>query len=332
MPTEKKRPQKRLKLLFITDPLQNFDPIAETSLALMREAYQRKHRVFFALPKDLNAKGLSLESQVQELKILNSRQKNAWYQVLSTQKDNLEDFDAILLRKDPPFNLEYLHHLYLLQLLSSKVYMMNHPKGILLANEKILTLLFQAWIPETLISANRQDLMAFIKGQKQGSILKPIGEAGGRGIFYIRQGQSDNLNVILESMTQNFTQHIIAQEYLPQAKKGDKRILLLGGEILGSFQRVPASGEHRANLHAGGKAKKAQATATEKKLIAELQPHLQKLGLDFVGLDLIDNKLIEINATSPMGIHELNRTAKRQSEKEVIDFLEEKIQSFSKKA
>ncbi|MCP5467971.1 MAG: glutathione synthase [Deltaproteobacteria bacterium] len=319
------RLKKTLKLLFVADPLENFDPIAETSLALMREAARRKHRIFFTQPKNLSARGTCLQSHVQELKILSSKQKNAWYQVRSNKVEALENFNAILLRKDPPFDPDYLHHLYLLQLLSHKVYMMNHPRGILLANEKIFTLLFESWAPETLISANRQDLINFIQEQKQGTILKPIGEAGGRGVFYIKHPQSENVNVILESMSHNFSRHIIAQAYLPEAKKGDKRILLLGDQILGAFQRIPAKGEHRANLHAGGRAKKASVSHEEKKLISELQSHLQQLGLDFVGLDLIGNKLIEVNATSPMGLHELNQTAKRQSEKEVIDFLEKKV-------
>lgn len=317
------RGQKKLRLLFITDPLENFDLKAETTLYLMEEAQRRGHGVFYCRIEQLNARGSQIWVKAQELK-LSSRSQRPWYQIRSQKLRLATYFDAILLRKDPPFDLNYLQHLYLLELISHQVYCMNHPPGILLGNEKLLPLKFPELIPETMVSASKEELLAFLKSHPQGMVLKPIGEAGGRGVFLLKRGM-ENIQVILEMATRYFSQAVIAQSYLPEAKRGDKRILLLGSEVLGSFVRKPASGEHRANLHVGGQAKAGKITARENKIIEQILPTLQKMGLDFVGLDVIAGRLIEINLTSPMGIHEINQTAKIKSERRVLDFIEAKV-------
>lgn len=317
--------QKKLKLLFITDPLANFDLKAETTLYLMEEAKRRSHKIFVAEPKDISAHGQDISVKAKEIQ-LKKRGKNPWHQVLSTKTKPARSFDTILLRKDPPFDLQYLNHLYLLELAAAQTYCMNHPRGVLLGNEKLLALKFPDLIPETLVSASKKELLQFLEKSVKGLILKPIGEAGGRGIF-ILQKNMPNLQIILEMATANFTKPVIVQTYLPQAAKGDKRILLMGDEVLGAFTRKPAQGEHRANLHVGGQARAASITKQDQKIITVLLPTLKELGLDFVGLDVIDGHLIEINVTSPMGIHEINQSAKIKSEKRVLDFIEAKVRA-----
>ncbi|HKY61988.1 MAG TPA: glutathione synthase [bacterium] len=319
------RRRKQLKLLFIADPLERFDPVRETSLLLMREAAGRGHEIFATQPENLSARRRGLNAPIQKLKILGKAGAKDWHRILETKTRELRSFDAILLRKDPPFDQNYLHHLYLLDLLAREVYMMNHPRGILAGNEKILPLHFPELVPETLVSADFHALFDFAKRQKRGTVIKPLNSSGGRGVFLLRKPEAENFRVILEAATDNFSRHVVAQAFLPEVAKGDKRIVLLGGKSLGAFVRRPAKGEHRANLHAGGSAHKAKLEAGDRKILDTLQPMLRLMGLDFVGLDVIGDKLTEINVTSPMGLHEINATSGSRTETQVIDFIEEKI-------
>jgi glutathione synthase len=314
-----------LKLLFVADPLERFDPIRETSLLLMREASRRGHEIHATGPDQLSATRSGLKAPTKKLKIIGKAGAKDWHRALETKVRELRSFDAILLRKDPPFDQNYLHHLYLLDLLSREVYMMNHPRGVLAGSEKILPLHFPELTPETLISADFQTLFDFAKRQKKGTVIKPLNSSGGRGVFLLRNPRAENFRVILEASTENFTRHVVAQAFLPEVMKGDKRIVLLGGEALGAFIRRPAKGEHRANLHAGGSAHRAKLSSSDQKILEALQPSLRLMGLDFVGLDVIGDKLTEINVTSPMGLYEINAGTGSRSESQVIDFIEEKI-------
>jgi glutathione synthase len=316
-----------LKILFIADPLPHFDPVAETTLYLMQEAQRRRHRIFWTAPGGLSARGSELYGRVHEVTVLGQGKKD-WFKAQASARKKIREFDAVLLRKDPPFDVAYLHHLYLLKMISGETYFMNDPGGILAANEKLMPLAFTDKVPDTLVSANRGELLDFVKEQRGGTILKPLGESGGRGVFYLRGPKADNVEALLETATEGFSRHIVAQAYLPAAKKGDKRILLLGQEILGAFSRKPAPGEHRANLHRGGTARAARVTQADREWVERLRPLLATLGLDFVGLDMIGDALIEVNVTSPMGVHEVNRVHKVRCERRVLDFIEERVTDF----
>lgn len=311
---------KKLSLLVVADPLTRFDPKAETTLYIMREASRRGHRVYHTEPKLLSSRKTAVRAWCQKVEIRSGR--NPWYRCGRGEYRDLIRFDAVLLRKDPPFDLPYLHHLFLLELISDQVYFMNHPSGILVGNEKIFPLPFDAWVPDTLISAQKDELLDFIRHHRHGVILKPLGEAGGRGIFKIDSLKAENLMALLDHATAGFTRYTLAQAFLPEAKSGDKRIMLLGPKILGAFRRKPAPGEHRANLHMGGTAAPAKVNRKDLEMIDQLRPSLLRMGLDFVGLDVIGDKLIEVNVTSPMGLHELNATQGGAAERDVVDYLE----------
>jgi len=318
------RRRKSLKLLFIADPLANFHPQRETTLFLMEEAQRRGHQIFATMPERLSSRGREPEALTQELKILGIG-KNPWHRVLSEKRRALRSCDAILLRKDPPFDQNYLHHLYLLEALDGDVYMMNHPRGVLEANEKLFPLRFPELTPPTVISAEFAVLRDFVAAQPEGAVIKPINSSGGRGIFFLREEQSENFKVILETATDNYTRHVVAQRFLPEIRRGDKRVLLLGGEVLGSFVRLAAKGEHRANLHSGGSAHPSPVMASDRRIVATLQPSLRALGLDFVGLDVIGKYLTEVNVTSPMGLAEIWATQGGRPQNQVIDFIEKKL-------
>ncbi len=313
-----------MKFLFVADPLANFDFERETSLFIMHEAQRRGHEIFATLPSQLCARGREVYASCQKIKVLGPGKRN-WYVILDRGKKNIPFFDAVLLRKDPPFDLDYLHHLYLLDLVSDKVAMMNPPRGILMANEKLWPLSVSPHVPPTLVSADRSELVKFVRQNQKGIVIKPIGSSGGRGVFLIRGKKSPNLNVILETATRNFTRHVVAQTYIKEIEKGDKRIMLLDGEILGAFLRKPASGEHRANLHAGGSLHRTSLNRNDLEIVDQLRPILKKHGLALVGLDIIGNYLIEVNVTSPMGLREVNVTSGGRSEKKVVDFLEKRV-------
>ncbi|MCB1215208.1 MAG: glutathione synthase [Deltaproteobacteria bacterium] len=313
---------KKFKLLFIADPLENFDPVAETTLYMMREAQKRGHQVWYAQAKDLSLEDQEVQVQASQLSLKSGKD---FYRIIKRQKSPALKFNAILLRKDPPFDIPFLEHLHLLARLEGQIYLGNRPSGLMLANEKLFALEFADFVPPTLVSSQKEEILKFIQKQKQGAIIKPLNQAGGRGVYYLKSAHAENLNLILENATQGYQRHLLVQSYLPAAKKGDKRILLLNGEILGSFRRIPAKGEHRANLHSGGQAKPCSLSTQEKNLVESLRSPLEKRGLDFVGLDLIDEYLIEINTTSPMGLHELKELYGKNFSKNFVNFLETKI-------
>jgi glutathione synthase len=317
-------PKRSLKLLFVADPLSRFDSIRETTLWIMHEAVRRGHKIYATTPQGLSARGLNIYANAEGLKSVKPGKK-LWYQSLGSQWKDLRSFDAVLLRKDPPFDTAYLHHLLLLDLIAEEVYMMNHPRGILLANEKVFPMLFPECTPDTLVSADFQELYQFIKKHPDGTVIKPLDSSGGRGVFILRNEKSDNLGVILETATQDFTRHTIAQAYAPVHRTGDKRVMVLDQEILGVFVRKPTQGEHRANLHSGGSAHPTQLTRRDKEIVSRLSPQLEALGCDFVGLDIIGDYLIEVNLTSPMGLYELNQSGYRSSQSKVVDFIEKRV-------
>ncbi|MCE9624848.1 MAG: glutathione synthase, partial [Deltaproteobacteria bacterium] len=221
------RRRKSLKLLFVADPLANFHPARETTLFLMHEAQRRGHEIYATTPDRLSSRGHEPEAWAQKLKILGIG-KPVWHRITDSRTRELKSFDAVLLRKDPPFDQNFLHHLYLLDLVSREVYMMNHPRGILEANEKLFPLRFPALIPATLVSADFEALREFVRAQPSGAVVKPINSSGGRGIFFLRNANIENFKVILETATENFTRHVIVQRFLPEIQRGDKRVLLLG--------------------------------------------------------------------------------------------------------
>ncbi len=308
------------------DPLSQFDPQRETTLFLMSEVQKRGHLITCFTLSQIFYHLNSLYGEGEEIKIFGIGKK-LFYKIIRKKRFNLAKLDAIFLRKDPPFDLSYLHHLYLLNTIRDQVFMVNDPLGIMTASEKLFPLRFERFIPKTCVTKNYQELLRFSKNLAHGVILKPINSSGGRGIFHIKSDQS-NLKVAFETLSNHQAEYIVCQEYLPSVKKGDKRVVLLDGEILGYFLRVPQKGDHRANLHSGGALKKCSLTKREIEIASELAADLNRLGLSFVGLDFIGEKLTEINVTSPMGIREINQTLGGKSEKKVIDFVEERAKVF----
>lgn len=288
---------------------------------LMCGAHEKGHDIFY-LPKD----GISLiegklffnVTQVTPQRIAHEPFKEGRSYLLSQK-----DIHAVFIRPDPPFDDKYLHNTWLLDHLPKRIAVINKPSGIRTVNEKIWSSQFTALVPPTIISSTKEDLQAFIKKYRN-IIAKPTNAFGGKSVFHI-ENDNTNTNVILETLSKGYDLPIILQQYVPESTQGDKRILLLNGEILGAVLRVHGQGEHRNNFYAGGSAQKTTITARDKKIVATLIPHLRALGLYFVGIDILGDRLIEVNVTSPTCLQEMNRLYDVNLEQKVIAFVEKLV-------
>jgi glutathione synthase len=231
---------------------------------------------------------------------------------------------AVWMRKDPPVDAAYLYATYLLDRLSpSRTLVLNHPAGIRSANEKLYALQFQEWIPRTRVSSNKRLLRQFVEQEGQ-AVLKPLGGKGGEGILRVNAGDP-NLNSLIEMSTQFGRLPVMVQEYLPQAAAGDKRILLLEGEPLGAVNRIPGEGDFRGNVAAGGRVEKTKITEKERALCGALAPVLRQEKLYFVGIDVIGERLTEVNVTSPTMLRELCQLEGVDLADQVAQWLEKKV-------
>ncbi|HUE18303.1 MAG TPA: glutathione synthase, partial [Stellaceae bacterium] len=243
---------------------------------------------------------------------------------------DLARMDVVLMRQDPPFDMAYITATHLLEHVRGKTLIVNDPVAVRNAPEKIFATHFPGLMPETLITSDRAAIEAF-RAKHGDIILKPLFGNGGVGVFRLRP-EDENLNALLEIFTQLYREPIIVQRYLPAVREGDKRIILIEGEPVGAVLRVPAKGEARANLHVGGTAKKTSLTAREHDICAAIGPTLRKLGLVFVGIDVIGDYLTEINVTSPTGIQEIDRLDKVKLEALVWDAIEKRLSKSAAKS
>jgi glutathione synthase len=218
---------------------------------------------------------------------------------------DLTELDVVLLRQDPPFDMAYITYTHILDRIHPRTLVVNDPTSVRNAPEKILVMEFAHLMPETLITRNFQAIREF-RREFGDIIVKPLYGNGGAGVFRI--GEADqNLSSLLEVFGSVFREPLIAQRYLPDVRKGDKRIILVDGEPAGAINRVPAEGDARSNMHVGGRAEHAELTTREREICAEIGPRLKQLGFIFVGIDVIGDRLTEINVTSPTGIREVKR-------------------------
>lgn len=295
-----------MRFLFIMDPLEKLALRWDTSLCLLRELAGRGHENWTADSGDLWAEKKGVFGRVRKLVPLPRRDGTRLgdYKLSAPGVRNLREFDLVLVRKDPPFDTEYLTLTHLLEPLAKEMPVVNHPRGIRDTGEKLACLNFPKWIPETLVTSSAEKILEFQRRVKSDVILKPCGEKGGKGILLLKRG-GVNLSKIRRAVHHG-KKTMIAQRYLRDPKiPGDKRILLLNGRFLGAFERHRAKGEFRANLSLGGTFHAATLTKKEEALIGELRSYLKEAGLHFVGIDTMADKLIEINVTSPAGLVEL---------------------------
>jgi glutathione synthase len=308
--------------VFVMDPIESIDIDADTTFALMLEAQRRGHRVLYADPADL---AIDAEAPVVRARPVTLRREPGRHADLG-EVCNLvldEDADVVLQRTDPPVDAAYVTATQILTL-CHRALVLNRPAGILAANEKLYALHFPDLMPPTKVTRSIPQLIDFMAKLGGEMVIKPLDGRGGEGIFHVR-ADDRNLNSLLEQSTRFETQRVMAQQYLPDVRLGDKRILILDGEPLGAVLRVPAEREFRANFHVGGVAARAELDEDDRRILERIAPALRRDGLFFVGIDVIDGFLTEVNVTSPTGVQEINRLEGRQLEVEILDGVGRKL-------
>ncbi|MFH1360771.1 MAG: glutathione synthase [Candidatus Omnitrophota bacterium] len=316
-----------MNFLFLMDPLETIKIAKDTTFRMMLESYKRGHNVFYVPDGGILLKDGRVQFHVNRVK----PQKESQQPFVVSPREYLweNDADIVFIRNDPPFDERYLFNTWLLDRVIPQVPIVNSLNGIRCTNEKLWATRFASIVPSTLVSCVRSDLLAFIDQEKE-VIAKPTNSFGGSSVFYIKRGDT-NTNVILETLSEFWSKEIILQQYIPEAKNGDKRILLLDGEVLGAVLRVHAEGDHRNNFFSGGKGVGCDITKRDQEIINTLKSHLKSLGLYLVGLDLIGDYLTEVNVTSPTCLVEMNELYQKHLETRIIDFAEHLIKDFKSK-
>lgn len=294
-----------IKFGMIMDPINGINIKKDTSFAMLLEAQARNWELHYMEMGDLFLKNGQALAKTRQIQV--ERNAKNWFNFISEQEINLSELDVILMRKDPPVNQEYIYTTYMLEIAESQgVYIVNKPQALRDANEKLYTAWFPECCAETLVARDSNRIRDFLNINKE-IILKPLDGMGGTSIFYVREFDP-NLSVILEIMTQNNQRFIMAQKYIPEIKNGDKRILMVNGEAVPfCLARIPAQGESRGNLAAGGHGVGQPLSARDAWIAKKVGPILKEKGLIFVGLDVIGDFLTEINVTSPTCVQELDK-------------------------
>jgi glutathione synthase len=313
-----------LRIGVVMDPVANINIDKDTTFVLMLEAQQRGHEVFLMELDDLYVRGGTPRCRYRRVHLARA---TPHYELGDYSGGALEDFDTVWMRKDPPFDLKFFFATHLLSLIdTSKCFVMNNPKGLREANEKLYALRFPEQIPQTLVTSDMRQIKDFMEEHGGEMIIKPLDGCGGSGVFYLNT-QDRNTNAILEAATDSGRRMVMGQRYLPEIRQGDKRIIVLDGEPLGAVLRVPLETETRGNIHVGGQCVRSEVTERDREICAALAPLLREDGLYFVGLDVIGNYLTEVNVTSPTGIQEINELDGVRLESQVIDFVEQRVRN-----
>lgn len=305
------------------DPLETIDPSADSTLALARAAQQRGHKLFHYLSTSLTLNMTEVLARTRSFKI--DTNKDPFYRVGDETLSSLKMMDVILMRQDPPFDMAYITATHILEHLQPQTLIVNNPEAVRNSPEKLLVTHFPDVMPPTLITSDPAAARAF-RAEHEDVIVKPLFGNGGASVFHIRRGD-ENFNVLLETLLGLSREPLIIQRYLPEVRRGDKRILLIDGAPVGAINRVPRDGEVRANMHVGATPKPTDLTSRDHDICQLIGPKLQREGLLFVGIDVIGNYLTEINVTSPTGIQEYERFTGVDLSHQFWDVIEKRVKT-----
>jgi glutathione synthase len=300
------------------DPIEKIDIGGDSTFALALEAQARGHTLLYYGPRDLTFREGKVTARVRPLQV--RPVKGDHFTLGEAVVQDLAETDVVLMRQDPPFDMAYISATHILERIHPKTLVVNNPREVRNAPEKLFVTEFQDFIPPTLITSDRLEIREFRERHKE-IILKPLYGNGGTGVFRIGPGD-ENLGSLLEMFTQFYREPVIVQRYLPDVRRGDKRIILVDGEFAGAINRVPAAGEARSNMHVGGRPEKTELTARERDICAAIGPELKRRGLIFTGIDVIGDYMTEINVTSPTGIQEVKRFGGNDIAKQIWDVVE----------
>jgi glutathione synthase len=309
-----------IKLGMVMDPIGQINIKKDTSFAMLLEAQSRGWELHYMEMGDLFLQNGRAYARTRILNVQRDAEK--WHDFIGEQEIALSDLNAIIMRKDPPCNQDYIYATYILEQAESQgVYVVNKPQSLRDANEKMFTAWFPQCCIDTLVVREPNRIRAFLQKHKE-IILKPLDGMGGASIFLVRENDP-NLSVILETMTEHGQRFIMAQKYLSDIKYGDKRILMINGvPVPYCLARIPASGESRGNLAAGGHGEGRELSARDRWIAEQVGPVLREKGLVFVGIDVIGDYLTEINVTSPTCVQELDKQFGINISAQLMDHIE----------
>jgi len=285
------------------DPIEAINIDGDSTFAMALEAQKRGHGLWHYLPSELSFRDGRVIARARPLKV--QRVKGAHFSFGAPERLDLAGVDVVLLRQDPPFDMAYITTTHILEHIHPKTLVVNDPFHVRNAPEKLLVTHFPELMPPTLITSDRAEIDAF-RAEFKDIIVKPLFGNGGAGVFHLKP-DDENLGSLMEMFTKSSREPVIVQAYLPQVRQGDKRIILVDGVAVGAINRIPAAGEARSNMHVGGKATKTDITKAEMAICEAIGPILKERGMIFVGIDVIGDRLTEINVTSPTGIQEIDR-------------------------
>ena len=290
----------KLKIAIQMDPIAAIDIVGDTTFAMGLEAQARGHELYYYQPDQLQMRDGQVSAVLQELKLADVQ--GAHFELGAARLTDLLQMDVVLMRQDPPFDMHYISATHFLERIHPKTLVVNNPASVRNAPEKIFPVAFEGLLPPTLMTRDRAALEAF-RAEFGDVILKPLFGNGGAGVYRLR-ADDENFGSLVDMFMQT-REPVIAQQYLPQVRGGDKRVILVEGEAVGALNRVPAAGDARANVHVGGTPEAAGLTDRDMEIAAQIGPTLKDMGIVFAGIDIIGNYLTEINVTSPTCIREI---------------------------
>ena len=308
-----------MKIGFQMDPVHTLNHDTDSTLPMILESQKRKNRNFIFSPSSLTFKKNTVYALVKEIKFKNNKLNS--FSISGEKILNLNSLNCIFIRQDPPYNMEYISSMHLLEQLNPKTKVINSPAGIRNAPEKILMLKFKDIIPPTLITRSRKEIDLFTSSCKR-SVIKPLYGNGGQGIFLLDKNDK-NYNQIIEKFIDEDSVPFIVQKFLPEIIKGDKRIIPINGEPVAALKRIPKTNEFRSNIHVGGNTKAVKLSKNDRKICSIIKETLINEKLFFAGIDVIGNYLTEINVTSPTCIQEIKKLHKIDVAKIIFDKLDE---------
>jgi len=306
-----------MRFVYVMDPMTRVLPDKDTTFAFQRAGQRRGHAALHCEARDVYVQDGDVWARVRPVMVSDAAPHFEHGAAIDVR---LADVECVLIRKDPPFDAEYLYVTLMLEKLRGRTLVLNDPRGLRDANEKLYTLHFSRHMPRTLVTADRERIHRFL-AEVEAGVVKPLDGAGGSGVMVVQKGDR-NTRSIVDYITHEGTRHAMAQEFVPAVRQGDKRVLLLDGEILGSINRIARDDDVRSNIHAGGRVEPCEVTPEERAIVADMAPRLAADGLVFVGLDFIGGRLTEVNVTSPTGIQELSRHVGRDVAEQVIAWIE----------
>ncbi|RDH81890.1 MAG: glutathione synthase [endosymbiont of Escarpia spicata] len=314
----------KIRIGVVMDPIGSINIKKDSTFAMLLAAQARDWELHYLEQSSLFLSGGRCLAETRTIRV--SDDPSGWYEVIEKQTLPLDQLDVVLMRKDPPFDMEYIYTTYLLEQAERQgCLVVNRPASLRDANEKLFTSLFPQCCPATLVSRRSDDFRAFHKEHRD-IILKPLGGMGGASVFRVKE-DDPNISVIIETLTSHGTEYTMAQRFIPEISAGDKRILMVDGQpIAYALARIPAKGETRGNLAAGGRGEGVPLSERDHWIAGEVGPELQRRGILFAGLDVIGDFLTEINVTSPTCIRELDRQYNLDIAGDLMNAIERKLQ------